>query len=168
MIKITKKESSKQDMERMYKRVAKNALQQWNELRWDAFEIKNDEESNRMISGTANSFSRLSYLREFGTLRLNFGRQTGNSWFAVEFAKEFDRETIIVTINEKTKNKIPEDGYYLRTNSLTLEELYNSNKTAWIRPRYLVVDNSDLISEQDLIKIYIIAAEVRVELIILC
>ena len=162
------KPSSKRNMERMYKRVSKNALEQWNELRWEAFRIKDDEESNRMMSGNADNLTRLSYLHEYGTLRLNFGRQTGNSWFVVEFAREFSNETAIVTINEKTKNKIPEDGHYLRINSLTLNELYDPNKTAWIRPRYLIIDNSDLISDQDLIKIYKVAAEVRTELIILC
>lgn len=149
-------------------------LQQWFELRVKALSLKERElEEKKRLD--LYHLSSIEFLKEFGTLNLNFGRMTGCSYFITNFLMEkFKEKCLVITFNSKVSENlisrtIPkpdlENVYSIRQfmTPKTFEKIKNG-----IKPEYIVVDASLVFEKSQTEYVYSAASDLKAKLVILC
>lgn len=143
----------------------KNMLENYFLIRRDLLINKIDE--IRLRSHMKDSLSREAFLREFGTLRLDFGRQTGNSYFIHKLDEGIARAekipsicTIFYRWNTKNYHRLK----YI--SSFTKGEVLN-NPSNIGDYQTVIVDNSIIYTKEELDEIYLRCGMGETQLIIL-
>jgi hypothetical protein len=117
--------------------------------------------------------SRADFLREFGTLRLDFGRQTGNSYFIKQLDSRIvqqEKKPTVCTIFRKVCYMKYQQLKHIK--SFTIQEVFN-NPRFHSEPLNLgdyqtvILDNSMMYTTEELNEIYGMCASGTTELIIL-
>lgn len=121
----------------------------------------------RLRSHMKDCLSRGAFLREFGTLRLDFGRQTGNSYFIQQIDQGIGRAdkipsicTIFYRQNIKNYHRLKYIPSFTKGNVLNNPSNIGIYQT-------VIVDTSSLYTKEELDEIYLRCATGETQLIIL-
>lgn len=152
-------------------------LPEWFRLRKEAVLLKERELEEKKSLGLYDSDS-ISFLLEFGTLNLDFGRQTGKSYFIVNFMmNEFEGKCIVLTPNERVsdclrRNVWPRNECSKGDRIYTIKDFLKSDMLSSLsgvsKQIYIVIDSSSLISKTQLESIYKTASSLNTEMVVLC
>lgn len=155
LTKVLQEETQKKEAEELKKQneeQMKDVLQEYFELRKSLLINKILELNSR--EHMKDYLSREAYLREFGTLRLDFGRQTGNSFFIKEIDKKMSnvqKKPSICAIffnhnirkHTNLENIVCMTKYQLFNNPIKLSDYQT-----------VIVDNSSVFESHEIQKIY--------------
>lgn len=114
----------------------------------------------------------INYLKEFGTLRLDFGRQTGNSYFIKYLDNILNIESLFVIFNNndqlnRTNLKNSNVSTYYDIQHLARDLNIKNRDLNIHKSSILVVDNSSVYSDSMLQDIYSWSAYYMYDLVIL-
>lgn len=160
--------------EKMLGRLCTSRIRDWFDIRRKLFEIKQEEiYFNAQRLGVA--MSALDFLTEFATLNLDFGRQTGKTFFAKWFYEEYKDETFVVFPNYRMR-----DHFIGRSNDgrlMTLQAFLRGDILAFTHPEggirpspaptFLLIENHELLADDTIDEIYAMAERVGIVMVIL-
>ena len=167
LLKEETKKIEAEEAREQYKAQIKTILQEYFDLRKNLLINKILELSNR--DHMQESLGKRAYLEEYGTLRLDFGRQTGNSYFIKEIDKKMSsvqKKPFICVVFIKQSMK---DYHQLKNAaSFTKYQIFNT-PVSLSDYQTVIVDNSSCIPAFELKKIYDLCSfpDSKTELIIL-
>lgn len=125
--------------------VSKNALETWEEIRWAAWENKLKSLEQSTAAPLLKGSDPKAYYKEFGTLKLNFGRMTGNTWFGNKlFGKLPFGQALFVFRNQRMLSNYKWSFLEHVTTFGSLKNL----KSIWAYD-YVIVDCTDTYSDKD-------------------
>ena len=145
----------------------------WFDLREAIFNLKCTD-IRKQAERLNGCIDKQSFLEEYGTLNLNFGRQTGNTTFAKHLFRMFKCNSLFVAHDMRNLNRVLGEMGCRKdyVNSMcTLREFINSkytNALNGLQFRYIIFNTSDCIAGETLDNIPPLAARVDAEMIIYC
>ena len=96
------------------------------------------------------SINPIAFLKEFGSIRINFGRQSGHTTLALKMMREYDDAILYVFKSSMISSK-----YYNRTRTYKINNTNNRRNTAGCNKKIVIIDMASMVSKSFIYNIFL-------------